>query len=118
MSQLLCDTSSINKTFLSNHTLQSLNTTDCPKQVLYLLNLNHDPDKTYVATEKILESHPDFDLAPLCKWGFKMLPLLADWFERAARSVEDTWGELEPRKLSEIFKFVRCASIALATHGR
>ncbi|KAL7544242.1 hypothetical protein ACHAWF_007615 [Thalassiosira exigua] len=110
MSQLLCDTSSINKTFLSNHVLQSLGTMHhiTPERVCYLLNLNRNPDKKHVAIRKILLSHPDFDLSPLCKWGLKMLPLFADWFDRAAGYDEEL--DLERRKFSEIFKFVRGAS--------
>ena len=105
-SKLLCNTASVNTTFLSNHSLYDSvsNPTVTP-----LLALNRRGDKKGVAMVKILLTHDDFDMMPFFEWEFKVLPLMINWFERASaitmpRNVEPNIG---PRKLSSIYQFVR-----------
>ena len=61
--RLLCDTSSINNTYLSNHALQSIgggfNT--IPKGIFTSLDNNTSDDKQQVAITKILQNHSHFN---------------------------------------------------------
>jgi len=96
-SAVLCDTSSVNNTYLSNHTVQEL-WCDCDDHddedegidpfrdidediVLYLqLNKEHPQ---YAARCKILMNHTHIDMVPFLRWGLKCLPLAVGWFERS-----------------------------------
>jgi len=103
----LCDTSSVNSTYLSNHTLcnicigEDIDTnieeyilpfiprqdaiwgeTIQPQQISRYLQLNGRHPR-YAARCKILMSHKHLDMAPLLHWGLKFLPLAVAWFERA-----------------------------------
>jgi len=103
-SKLVCDKSSINSTFLSNHTLRYVT------QLQPYFKLNSIDDKKKVAMIKILQHHDDFDMIPYFEWEFKVLPLMIGWFQRAStiemprRGFEPNIG---PRKLSTIYQFVR-----------
>ena len=124
-SKILCDTSSVNATFLSNHTLfflghdlyghlpqLELNERDDMKEVAMikiLLELNERDDKKEVAMIKILQCHDDFDMQPFFEWEFKVLPLVISWLEKASECEmpENFESNIEPRKLSTIYQFVR-----------
>jgi hypothetical protein len=86
-STALCDTSSVNNTYLSNHTLRELGHDYDWEQIrpddidLYLqLNKEHPQ---HAAKCKILMNHPSLDMIPFFQWKLKFLPLAVDWFERA-----------------------------------
>jgi len=100
-SKLLCDTSSVNATFLSNHIIETF--------IFSLKQVNRREDKKEVAMIKILLSHTNLDMLPFFEWEFKVLPLMIDWFERA--SAITTPPNFQPnigrRKLSSIYQFVR-----------
>ena len=113
-SKLLCDTSSVNVTFLSNHIIEnfifSLRSTD--QSLEQLKQVNRMEDKKEVAMIKILLSHDDLDMLPFFEWEFKVLPLMIDWFERAAAITMPNGRnigrrKLGRRKLSSIYQFVR-----------
>ena len=115
-SKILCDTSSITNTFLSNHTLESLGygpgsglgTGVIPGHIRDSLALNRSSeDKKQVAIKKIFIHHNHFDMQPFFELDLKVLPLVIDLFERA-RSVEtiDEAG-IENRKLDAIYQFIR-----------
>ena len=111
-SKLLCDTSSVNSTFLSNHTLMKLgepNMWNSQDSVKPFLMLNRREDKKEVAMIKILQHHNDFDMVPFFEWEFKVLPLMINWFERASSVTmpENYEPNIGPRKLSSIYQFVR-----------
>ena len=85
---LLCNASSINETYASNHTLNAI----CrlwggPLQPL--LQLNTGSNKSHVAIKKILHCHPSMNMEPLYEWDakgeqtLKALPYVIDWFKRA-----------------------------------
>jgi hypothetical protein len=118
LSKLLCDTSSVNHTYLSNHTLETIGNwrnRDTPDDVKQLLTLNERIDNKRVAIIKILKSHPDFDVEPLLLWKLKLLPLLMSWFERVGvfvdnykiSEVEESARTIQRRKLSTMYKFIR-----------
>lgn len=108
LTKLLCDTSSISSTYLSNHTIQ-------PHGGRYFnfggmvpyLDLNKSPDKKYVTVRKILENHSGFDVQPLFQWEFKTLPLIVEWLEKAASYPDVDVNDIDCRKLSVTNQFVR-----------
>ncbi len=117
-SKLLCDTSSVNNTYLSNHTLKTIGNFDnrgAPDDVKQLLALNKHPNE-HVAIHKILMSHPDFDVESMLQWNLKALPLIVSWFERVITLVhvddhdwisEESVEAIQSRKLSTMYKFIR-----------
>ena len=116
LTDLLCNTSSINSTFLSNHALCCITgggainmNTDQINTIRHLLNLNERNNKKAVSAIKILQYHNDINMTPFFEWEFKVLPLMINWFEKASaihmpRGFEPNIG---PRKLSTIYQFVR-----------
>ena len=110
VSKVLCDTSSVNATFLSNHTLNYLGEEVRENAIIGpLLDLNDSDDKKEVATIKILQSHDDLDMLPFFEWEFKCLPIALRWLERASvyEMSDDFEQNIEERKLSTIYQFVR-----------
>mmetsp|Transcript_3413 Transcript_3413/g.5633 ORF Transcript_3413/g.5633 Transcript_3413/m.5633 type:complete len:553 (-) Transcript_3413:71-1729(-) len=131
-SNVLCDTSTVNNTYLSNHTLQVLwDYTFIPywdieykssrrARVQYLkLNKAHPQ---HAAKCKILMHHSHLDMAPLLQWELKCLPLAIGWFERAkpctslpisyrceSSLLEESDEEFESRILTAMYQFVRGA---------
>eukprot|EP00984_Skeletonema_dohrnii_P034964 scaffold34577_cov82-Skeletonema_dohrnii-CCMP3373.AAC.1 len=114
-SKLLCDPSSINNTFLSNHNIKGIGDEGAPirqhldlNRYLYLNRYSHP------AIHKILKSHPDLDMEPFFQWKLKLLPVVIIWFESArSRMLANNVGEsihrqsLQNRELSAFYKFVR-----------
>lgn len=82
--KLLCDTSSINNTYRSNHTLNQI---ECRRGLPLTLNVHRylqmNRFKEHVATTKILMHHPVFDMKPFFHWKLKFLPEIFDWFHKA-----------------------------------
>ena len=97
--RVLCDTSSVNDTYLSNHTLEELVLSDEQHgqhaNHLALLDLNNGTNKSRVAINKILKCHPNIDLGPLFEWDaegeqtLKALPFVIDWFGRVEEAIAD-----------------------------
>ena len=123
--RLLCDTSSINKTYLSNHTLGMCTKyyrynpfgrplpVIAPPDVEYYLALNRDHEQASIY--KILSEHPEFDMKPLLQqWQLKFLPLMVAWFKTARASQHlmrfDMFTSIDVllrRELSAIYQFMR-----------
>jgi len=105
-SKLLCDPSSINSTYLSNHTLEVID--GAPPNIEQYLTWN---ELGHPATCKILKSHPDIDMEPFFQWKLKFLPVLINWFEGVRSSMSNDLGEslqsVQDRELSAVYKFVR-----------
>jgi len=113
-SKLLCDTSTINITYLSNHTLEWIGG-GAPEDVVLYLEWNVDFNEDDSAIWKILRHFNDYDALDtesLFQWKLKFLPFLVTWFERARSSIapwvtnDSDFSELEKRKLSAVHKFV------------
>lgn len=133
----LCDTSSINSTYASNHVISSLphrSKWSEDQRVAGLLALNsffsHAPTSEQLRARrslKILHYHSRLDMKPFLQWGEKILrflPLFVDWFNMAcyytyllAQSrlegderhilYEDDINILERKKLDGIYQFMR-----------
>ena len=116
LSQSLCNTSSINATYLSNHTLGNVvgGTHDSDLNSLVALNRS-GYSKKQIAMMKILKYHDNFDMQPLFEWDFKVLPCMIKWFEKAAERpsyldkfrLPDLEAMVQQRKLSAIYQFIR-----------
>lgn len=131
-SRLLCDTSSVSKTYMSNHTLlqiyKDLSSPALPSKVEDYLELNRnkwDDGGTNVPMLKILTHHNDLEMEPFFKWKLKFLPVVVHWFDMAKFSQEvlsevqeehdinmvmtvgKTDSELKSMEFSTIYKFVR-----------
>ena len=108
-SNILCDTSSVNNTFLSNHTLERLGAPlSIPADLRSLLALNKSSeDKKQVAMKKILKHHHHFDMQPFFEFDLKVLPIAVKWFERAQsiENIEDI--RVGRHKLGAIYQFIR-----------
>eukprot|EP00984_Skeletonema_dohrnii_P009304 scaffold3549_cov110-Skeletonema_dohrnii-CCMP3373.AAC.6 len=112
-SKLLCDTSSVNNTYLSNHTLEKIGGYGVhampSDDIVEYLQLNRVSQKN-AAIRKILDSHPDIDFEPLFQWKLKFLPLVVTWLENAKRYldyVKESNEVFQRRQVSAVYKFVR-----------
>eukprot|EP00985_Skeletonema_marinoi_P014355 scaffold7266_cov121-Skeletonema_marinoi.AAC.17 len=111
-SKLLCDTSSVNNTYLSNHTLVEIGgfrNVGNPSAIVEYLTLNK-LQNCAAAICKILKNHPDIDIEPLFQWKLKCLPLVVTWLENARSylgNVNESTGTFQCRQLSALYKFVR-----------
>jgi len=129
ISRALCDTSSVNGTYLSNHTICEFRLGGAydqdailPRDISRYLQL-HKQHPRYAARCKIIMSHKHLDMAPLLHWGLKFLPLAVAWFERAKpctaltiydedpdlrrRVLNESDEAFESRKLTAMYEFVR-----------
>ena len=123
LSRLLCNTSSINSTYSSNHTVfPQLNTGG---ELLVLIKMNSVTNKSHVAIRKILRHHPKIDMKQFFgwdaegEWTLKGLPYVLAWLEKARGAAivneegyeDDTDGEeecsVEKRKLLAIYEFAK-----------
>ena len=114
--RLLCNTSSINETYSSNHILERVwLASQLGEHVAPLLEMNKGANKSHVAIKKILLHHPNLDMGPLFDWDadgeqtLKALPYVISWFGRA-EAVEKNEGtdyHVETKKLSALFQFSR-----------
>ena len=138
-SKVVCNTSSINQSYLSNHTLENVNFGNTAlweqqqlidwKRLNSLLELNKGTNKGHVAIKKILLHHPDFDIEQFYQWdsegerSLKALPHLIDWFGRAkeavladdeARGGAVNMNQVENRKLTALYQFARDMPLLVA----
>ena len=106
-SRLLCNTSSINQTYSSNHTQVRITTA--------LGGTAWGTNKSHVAIKKILKYHPIIDMSPLFEWNMegegerdlKALPYAISWFDRAREVDYEGEYDLNERQLSAIYQFAQ-----------
>ena len=135
LSRILCNTTSINDIYSSNHTLENLSINgDRGVELRSLLDLNRGENKSHVATMKILQYHPNIDMSPLFKLdsegeqNIKGLPYVVDWFERAKEVVATVFlrsgrnihaaepeKSVKTKKLSAIYQFARSMPLMFVT---
>ena len=119
-SKLLCDVSSINSIYSSNHTLEKVVfTRQSHRKLEPLLDLNKCNNKSRVAIRKILKYHSNIDMEPFFEWNMegegernlKALPYMVAWFDRAGEAVAGNEGEesynIGERKLSALYQFAQ-----------
>ena len=119
---VLCNASSVNDTYLSNHTLKDVLLSQVQQgqhedHLSSILRLNIGRNKSHVAIRKILKYHPNIEMEPLFEWDaegeqtLKALPHVVAWFERAEEAVADeddnSTYHVEKKKLSAIFQFAK-----------
>ena len=135
-SAALCDTSTVNNTYISNHTVQGLwfdweedfededvdPARDIDEDIILYLQLNKEHPQ-YAARCKILMKHRHLDMEPLLHWGLKFLPLAVAWFERSKECttltiydedldsrrlvLEESDETFQSRELTAMYEFVR-----------
>ena len=111
--KLLCDTSSVNKTYLSNHTLTHVslkgNTLYTEREAVEYMKLNREnkKNKSRTARIKILDNHSHFDMHPFFQWDIKALPIIINWFSKAAVCTIGYGKKIRVNKLSSIYDFVK-----------
>ncbi len=115
-SKVLCNTSTVNDTYLSNHTIRKLwghVEDNFDEDVDFYLRLNDDHPQ-FAARCKILINHNHLNMAPLLQWELRCLPLAVGWFERAKPCTtlriyeeEESDEEYESRVLTALYEFVR-----------
>jgi len=127
-STVLCDTSSINNTYLSNHHYVGELYDDYEddddiideSRVLVYSRLNEQHPQ-YAAKCKILMSHPHLDMKTFLRCDLKFLPLAVAWFERAkpctTSTIRNSKGRVllagesdeafQSRELTAMYEFVR-----------
>ena len=87
-------------------------------EILSLLQLNEETNKSHVAIKKILKYHPNINMQPLFKWNMegegernlKALPYVIAWFERAEGVACEEGREsynIDRRKLDTIYQFAK-----------
>ena len=127
-SKLLCDDSSINNTYQSNHTLEHIGDDyhfmsspdgssrfhsrggfqGIPSHVALLLYVNkkYSPHPQVVTKVKIANSHPDIPVEVFFHYKLKFLPFLVSWFE--GLYLDSGHQRLfQERELSAVYKFIR-----------
>ena len=125
---VLCNTSSVNDTYCSNHTLVVILLSDEQQgqhtdHLATLLKMNKEKSKSQVAIRKILKYHPNIDMEPLFEWDsdgeqtLKALPYAIDWFGRAEEAVAGVKERedymMEQKKLSAIFQFAKAMPLLI-----
>ena len=103
---VLCNTSSVKDTYLSNHTLKDIEyeVEEYIEDLDDYLELNRSSDKSKVAMQKILDHHYDFEMDTFFAFDLKVLPVVVAWFKKAK---EDTSHDIASRLLSSIYQFTR-----------
>eukprot|EP00578_Thalassiosira_sp_NH16_P002256 CAMPEP_0181140538 /NCGR_PEP_ID=MMETSP1071-20121207/35356_1 /TAXON_ID=35127 /ORGANISM="Thalassiosira sp., Strain NH16" /LENGTH=371 /DNA_ID=CAMNT_0023227493 /DNA_START=239 /DNA_END=1351 /DNA_ORIENTATION=- len=117
-SMALCDASSPNATFLSNHSMRYFVCSSSNEETIWPdnlermlqrgLELNRSANDTRdIAIKKILLHHERLDMTSCFEWELKLLPHVIAWFEQAGKCVENNDNSLSPRKLDAIYQFTR-----------
>ena len=133
-SRLICDVSTVNATYLSNHTLSVLGVMPpfapvflCLEESLRLNgttssstpgNSSGGRRRSDAGKRKVLRYHPTLDVGPLLEYDLKLLPHVVDWFDGAAAARTATGGgdggggdddeyDVALRKQTALFQFVR-----------
>jgi Ran GTPase-activating protein (RanGAP) involved in mRNA processing and transport len=118
--KLLCDTSSPNSLYLSNHTLIELDewwhyAGSVKKSITDWLRVNEFYQTRTLAANfhtglaakaKILNFFPDLDMVPLFQWDLKFLPLVKTWFQTITSPNDELLASIRNRELTAIYKFV------------
>ena len=133
-SRLICNTSSINHIYSSNHTLvyvAVISRFGGDHIVTDKMDMNEETNKSHVAIRKIDRHRPSIDMKPFFCWDaeseltLKGLPYILAWFEKAhtvimvkkKREFEKAMCKRfnETRKLSAIYEFAKAMPLKFVT---
>jgi len=103
--KLICNSSSPNSIYLSNHTLRDLGS--FWNEIEVKLGMNRWCGARNAAKSKIMHFFPDLDMVPLFQWNLKFLPLVKSWFENTTSSNDEFEANIRNRELSAVYQFVR-----------
>ena len=78
-----------------------------PQRSVDLLTMNKNPNKKQVAMNKILKYHEHLDMTPLLEFGLGMLPDVVEWFDRAHSCPRNFEANIDKKKLSAVYEFVK-----------
>jgi len=108
-SAVLCNTSSVNNTYLSNHTLHSFGNVNLPPKLSVLLEVNFVAGNKGAAIRKILLHHAHLDMTPFhVQWDLKALPFAVNWFDKARGYAQnEDESNINSRKLTAVYQFAR-----------
>ena len=115
LAKLLCNKSTINDTYLSNHTLEDFSPHSSQR---FLIDLNKKRNKRHVAMIKILQFNGNINMEPFFEWNMegegerdlKALPYIIAWFNKAGEMAASEGLQcyrIERRKLSAIYQFAK-----------
>ena len=111
---LLCDMSSINNTYLSNHTIELIGASEgspvnqVHERVKALLRMNANANSREIAKRKIFLNHPDLNVEPMFEWGLKFLPWIVTWFGKIYEyDMLPSIFNTRCSELSVVYKFIR-----------
>jgi len=121
-SKVICNTSNVNNTYNSNHTLENLYI-QRPHSTYHLSETNMGGNTSHVAIRKILRHHPNIDMKPLFglatsvegEQNLKVLPYVLAWFDRAKETVG---YNVERRKLRAIYQFAQAMPLLFIPNSR
>ena len=85
-SEAICDTTTINDTYYSNHTLQTFASFRIWTVPPYLELNRSSTDRRTVAIRKIIRHHNHINMEPFFQYELKVLPIAMNWFDRARRT--------------------------------
>ena len=120
-SKVICNTSSVNDTYNSNHTLKELYL--ALRAAYHLTETNIGGHASHIAIRKILRHHPNIDMKPLFELAasvegeqnLKGLPYVLAWFDRAKETVG---YNVERRKLRAIYQFAQAMPLLFIPNSR
>ena len=114
VSTLLCNKTSILKTYTSNHTLKELGShhddMNLPDDLVSYLELNENKDKAEVARQKILQTHfttEDLDsskMQVLLDMALEVMPIAIEWI---GKPTHDDWKGERVSGLSAMYNLTR-----------
>jgi len=111
--KLLCDTSSVNNTYHSNHTLETIHGMplghDSVEILRSKLELNsRSITKHQSAIRKIIQNYSHFNMDPFFGWEFKVLPVMISWFANAGvQCLAFERNKVSRMKLSVMYDFIK-----------
>ena len=116
-SKLLCDTSSVNNTYLSNHTLELIgrwHNSDTPPDIVRYLEMKQNlaVSQADMVKIKVIMSHPHLKMEPFFPWKLKFLPLVVAWLDKV-NSIFVVPSETG-QELSVVYQFVRSMPLLVA----
>jgi len=109
---IVCDSSSIQSTMNSNHTLEQVSyfhNPRVPKTLYHILHMNTTTDKRAVAKLKVLRYHfnGNFNMKAVAGLDAKALPYLLSWFGRLMSSSKSANREDDRTCRSAFYRIIR-----------